>query len=279
MSILFLGNDPRQNYACEYLKYNHNIDSIVYSKETIQDDIFLFLTKAEAIALPSPVSYDGVNISQTRFGVADIMNYISEKSVILGGMINENTKKSLYKKGIKYFDYFDYPSFQIKNALLSAEGALYFAKHHYKKSIYGSNAAILGFGRIGKILALSLKAQGADVCVCARKSEDIAWSNMLGFDSLNLYEPKFKDNFKSKKYDMIFNTVPCNILNEDFVKVLPRDTLIIDIASYPYGIDKSLVEKYNLNYHIESGIPGRYAPQSAGILVGETIMNIIYSEG
>lgn len=277
MSILFLGNDPRQIYACEYLNHNH-IDSTIYSKETIQDDMVLLLEKAEAIALPSPVSYDGININQTKLGIIDIINHINENSIILGGMINENIKKSLSEKGIKYFDYFNYPSFQIKNALLSAEGSIHFAKCHYKKSIYGSNTAIFGFGRIGKILAFSLKAHGADVCICARKSEDIAWSDMLGFKSFNISESQFKEKFKSKKYDIIFNTVPCNIINEDLVKALPSDTMIIDIASYPYGIDKSLAEKYNLDYHIESGIPGRYAPQSAGILVGETIMNIIYSE-
>jgi dipicolinate synthase subunit A len=64
-------------------------------------------------------------------------------------------------------------------------------------------------------------------------------------------------------------------MGESFVKTLIDDTLIIDIASYPFGIDESLVKKYNLKYFRESGIPGRYAPKSAGEIMAKTIIDYI----
>ena len=42
------------------------------------------------------------------------------------------------------------------------------------------------------------------------------------------------------------------------------DTKILDIASRPYGVSKEVVDKYNLDYYLYSGIPGKYDPKRAG---------------
>ena len=62
-------------------------------------------------------------------------------------------------------------------------------------------------------------------------------------------------------------------MDESFAKSINGDTIIIDLASYPYGIDESIVSEYDLKYFRELGIPGRYAPQSAGEIIAKTILN------
>ena len=39
-----------------------------------------------------------------------------------------------------------------------------------------------------------------------------------------------------------------------------------------------LIKKYNLNYYRELGIPGRYAPQSAGEIIGKTIIDYVLTK-
>lgn len=273
MHILLLGNDPRQNYACEYFRYN-DIESDVFAKDMIDDHLRTSIKKASHIVFPMPISVDGINVNGTNIAITNIIDIISPCSCVFGGKTNSNIKKLLDHNKIKYYDLSDFSTFQIKNALLSAEGAIYYASNYYHKSIYGSQISILGFGRIAKTLSFLLKAHGAEVCICARRSEDIAWAEMLGFDTV-LIDDHWGENFTKKRYDIIFNTIPCNIMSEYVVKMISSNSLIIDLASYPYGIDRSLADKYCLDYHIESAIPGRYAPQSAGILLAQTIMNII----
>ena len=64
-------------------------------------------------------------------------------------------------------------------------------------------------------------------------------------------------------------------MDDNFAKLQNKSTIIIDLSSYPFGIDEAIVEKYKLNYHRELGIPGRYAPKSAGEIIGKTILNNI----
>ena len=82
-------------------------------------------------------------------------------------------------------------------------------------------------------------------------------------------------NLINNKYDLIFNTIPFWIMDEHFAKSKNSDTIIIDLASRPFGIDEELVNRYHLKYYRELGIPGRYAPQSAGEIIGQTIINNI----
>ena len=81
-----------------------------------------------------------------------------------------------------------------------------------------------------------------------------------------------------KGYDIVFNTIPDRIINIGFEKNSNEYPIIIDVASSPYGIGEEMAKKYNLNYHIESSIPSRYAPKAAGIVLGNLIIKILEEE-
>lgn len=280
MSILFLGNDRRQSYACKYL-IAKNIPAEHREDSKINDTLSSIIASAEIISLPVPTSKDGIHINGTDIEISDIGKIIREGCTIFGSNIGRELADIFAERRIIYYDYNEITDFQIKNALLSAEGAIHLAKSYYERSIYGSKIAVIGYGRIGKILSFLLRAQSSSVCIFARSANDISWSSVLGFEVVRLDESILTDHFANlkKEYDIIFNTVPHNVISENVIKHISTETLVIDLASSPYGIDLDLCKKYALNYHIESGIPGRYAPASAGALIGETILNIIKTKG
>ena len=176
--------------------------------------------------------------------------------------------------GYEYIDYYEDESFQVQNALLSAEGAIYYAKDKLSDAIHGSNIAVMGFGRIGKILAYLLRAQGAKVSVFARKDTDCTWGRLIGFETFRMEKMGIGAEIINS-FDIIFNTIPYRIFDETIAMNINSNTIILDLASPPFCMDRALAEKYSLRYYREQGIPGRYAPKTAGAYLGNKIINIL----
>ena len=280
MNAIFLGGDQRQKFASEYLNL-HNIYAEYYEDFQLDEEIKSKIKSSTIVALPIPILND--NKFLNKFGTNiinpyEIFELLNENHIVFAGKFTDSLKSYLINNKINYFDYFDMESFQIKNALLSAEGAIHYAKERLNKSIANSEIGILGFGRIGKILVYLLHSQGARITVYARNESDFAWCKLIGLNAvkIKILGNTSKLEFSDKKYDIIFNTIPYKIMDENFAEKHNENTIIIDLASYPFGIDDKVVDKYSLKYYRELGIPGRYAPQSAGEIIGETILNYLY---
>ncbi len=280
MNILFLGGDARQEYACEYL-IGRRINSEVYTNFVLDNDMRKRISGADAIVLPLPCCIDDRYINMTRgserISVADVAANSSDKCLILGGKIPKSVAAELDLLGKRYVDYYGVEEFQIKNALLSAEGAVYYAKQSFNSSLHGAKIGIFGFGRIGKMLAYILRSVGAHISVFARKETDISLIDILGMHGVDIKSEEFLHSVGEQ--DIIFNTVPYNIITEKLIGTLRSDTVLVDLASAPFGISDELLERYPLNYHRELGIPGRYAPRAAGEILAQVVLNIIAWEG
>ena len=273
MKIIFLGGDMRQKYASDYLNGKKFISSyyLDFDLHNVMDEI----SKADVVGFPLPVSIDGMYLNmsfnnENKILLDDICNILKSDTLAVGGKFPKEFRERFRK--IRIVDYMNIESFQIKNALLSAEGGIYYAKQRLDRSIHGSRVAILGSGRIGKILAYLLRSQGAITTVVARRDIDLVWSSIAGHRTQKIDDGRVRN---INRYDLIFNTIPEHILDDKFARSIPGDTLIIDLASSPFGMDELLAKQYNLKYYRESGIPGRYAPKSAGEIMGQTIINNI----
>ena len=77
------------------------------------------------------------------------------------------------------------------------------------------------------------------------------------------------------KYDYIFNTIPILILNEEIIKKINPDAIILDIASNPGGVDKNAASQYGIIVKHVLGIPGKYAPKSSGEEMAKELINIM----
>ena len=162
----------------------------------------------------------------------------------------------------------------IANAISTAEGALQIAMEETDITIHNSKILILGFGRIGKILAKDLSVLGAEVTCEARKEEDIAWIKAYGYELLTLNELN-KNCDVLDKFDIIFNTIPHLILDEEKLKKVNKNALIIDLASKPGGVDFEMCGKLKIKNKWALALPGKVAPVTSAKHIKEEIYKII----
>ena len=277
MRAIFLGGDYRQKYACDFLN-KQNIQSEYFENIIFDEKMKKIIGNANIICLPIPSVKNEIYLNtpcEAPVSIKDIISCSNIDTKFYGAQFTESIRSCFQLSNIQFFDYMNDELFQIQNALLTAEGAIHYAKQRIDKSIYGLDTVIFGFGRIGKILTYLLHSQGARVTVCARKQSDYAWCQLAGINGVKIKNTNniYELNLINNKYDLIINTIPYWIMQEEFVKNIDSKTQIIDLASFPFGVDELLVKKYNLNYYRELGIPGRYSPLSAGEILGNTIIN------
>ena len=164
---------------------------------------------------------------------------------------------------------FLYTSFT--NAVPSAEGAIQLAMEQTEHTIHGSNCLVIGFGRIGKVLARLMSALGAHVTVSARKTEDFCWCDAYGYEKADTRALEGTlDGF-----DIIFNTVPHMVLGDARLAQVKPGALIIDLASNPGGVDFEAAKKRGINCHWALALPGKVAPESAAAILRDTVYQVI----
>ena len=142
------------------------------------------------------------------------------------------------------------------NAELTAEGAVFKAMENLDKALRDTACLVIGYGRIGKALTQKLRALGAQVTVAARRLESRveAGESSIPIEEIQSVLPKT---------DLILNTVPSQLLLENGLLLCKHTAFLLELASKPYGIDMEAAKRLGLRCSLESGLPGRYCPQSA----------------
>lgn len=231
--------------------------------------------KADCIILPLPVTDMkgklNAPMSSFQFEVEDILKEMPQSALICAGMPGEKIKKTAEELGLELVDYFAREELVALNALASAEGAISVLLENSPITIWDSEVLIIGFGRIGSMLATRLRALGAHVTVSARKPGDMAYIRALGcraLDTRSLGE-------EMGGFDTIINTVPARVMGEQRLKLLKKDVLCIDLASRPGGFDFEAAKNLEINLIWALGLPAETAPITAGKIIKETILNIL----
>ena len=82
-----------------------------------------------------------------------------------------------------------------------------------------------------------------------------------------------------RDHPILFNTVPAHILPRDLLMSLRPDTLLIDLASAPFGVSDTHVReataKNGLRYLRAPSLPGSYAPRDAGRIIAECVLEAL----
>lgn len=290
-----LGGDFRQYAAARELSRKGicvyasglSVDKSDQQDIKICEDITEALSDADAVVLPLPASVDGIVLNcpgyrnSERVPLDRIVELMSERSVLFGGRIPQNTVVKAQGKGIKVFDYFLSEKLQIKNAYITAEAAVSIAMNSLDKCVKDANFAITGSGRIARLLADLLCHMGAQVTVCARNADSLVYYELLGCKTLLIREGNGKEKWYGKLeegYDVIFNTVPSWLFDREFLERVNRDLLFIELASAPGGVDVCAARELGSNVLWASSLPGKYAPHSAGVLIARCIMEILHDE-
>src|SRR5690554_1070410 len=158
---------------------------------------------------------------------------LRDNSLFLIGTARPAIKSLLEKMKIKYIEMTKLDELAILNAIPTAEGALQIAIEETDFTIFESRVLIYGLGRVGLTLAWRLKALGAETYVVTRNSSACARGKDLGIKLLSYSK---LDEYLNK-INIIFNTVPAPVIKQRDIKLMQEDVLIIDLASYPGGVD------------------------------------------
>ncbi|HAL63607.1 MAG TPA: dipicolinate synthase subunit DpsA [Clostridiales bacterium] len=272
-SVCVLGGDLRQVTVKKLLEEEgFKVFGIGISEEEfLLDDI----KKAEILILPIPVSGDGITLnapfSKSKINLSEITARIDKNCLVLGAKMPKDMENDLKSKQIAYIDYFEREELIIKNAIPTAEGVIEIALSEMPITLFESRVLVIGYGRVGKVIAEKFKALGSEVCVSARKCADFAWIKEKGMKAIHT---ESLENEVSK-FDLVINTVPAKILDEKVLKNVRNDALILDVASKPGGVDFEVAKKLGKNVIWALSLPGKTAPITSGKIIKETIMNIL----
>lgn len=232
------------------------------------------VTLADFVILPVPVSTDGSTInapfSRMRISIDQVLNAIKPGQQVVGGAITQEVREEAEKRGLKIMDYLKREELAIYNAVPTAEGAIQLAMEELPVTINGSHCLITGYGRLGRILSRLLVALGAHVTVSARKFSDLAWADSHGCRSVELAHLAEAGDF-----DVIFNTIPHPVFSRTILSDLDKNTLLIDLASRPGGVDFNAAAELQIKTIWALSLPGRVAPKTAGLIIKNTILNML----
>ena len=230
----------------EELKGHENIIFTEKLSKAILEDV-------EVVIGPIPFSSNGINInapfSNTEISIRELVHYLNAKILIAGSIMPEVYSMAT-DEYIEIIDIMKREELAVLNTISTAEGAIEIAISNTNKIIHGSKVLILGFGRIGKVLARKMAGLSAKVTCAARKDEDLAWIRAYGHNETNINT--LGENLGD--FDIIINTVPHLILNKERLQYVKEDCLLIDLASNPGGIDKKVAKEILENLAANMGV-------------------------
>ena len=230
------------------------------------------VSHSKVVVGPIPLSSDRKNLSapfsRNNIDLDEFVEAIKGKYLISGNIM---IKDKLDSNNIQCTDLLKREEFSVLNAIATAEGTIQIAMEETQKTVHGTKTLVMGFGRVGKVLAKMLHGIGAEVSCEARKDEDIAWIKAYGYEPIRLEE--LNDNLG--KYDIIINTIPFQILDKERLELLKKDVVIIDLASNTGGVDRKIAREKGLKVIWALSLPGKVAPLTSAEFIKETLYHIL----
>ncbi len=229
---------------------------------------------ARYVILPLPaLTGDRINgpLAKREITLREFTDALAPGKVVLAGKAGDALREGARLRGAEVLDYFEREELTVKNAGATAEGAVEILMRELPVTLMGSHILVVGFGRIGKLLALKLRALGADVTCSARKSSDRAWIEALGLRPADT--GRLTDILPG--LDAVVNTVPAKVLGERELAVIPDTCLCLDLASKPGGVDFEAAKAMGTHVIWALSLPGQVAPVTAGEAIRDAIYNII----
>ena len=256
-------------YGLEKAEELKEIKNIIFCEKLIEA-----VKMVQVVIGPIPFSSDGINInmpfSDGKLSIREFMHNLNAK-ILIAGTIAPDVYELANDEYIEIVDIMKREELAVLNTIATAEGAIEIAIANTNKILHGSNVLVLGYGRIGKVLARKLAGLSTKVTCAARKEEDLAWIKAYGHKGININQ--IDKNLS--EFDVIINTVPQMILTAEKLGYVKQECLLIDLASNPGGIDKKVAKEKGLQLIWALALPGKVAPTTTAEFIKDTIYNIL----
>lgn len=269
MKIAIVGGDERMLKVARLFRES-GINSAICALGDSDSDFKEIISRCAVVVLPLPCQKGGklyAPMSNEEINIEDVFSAGNNETLFIGGFIPQTQSQTA--------DYSLREDFLIKNAILTAEGAIEIALRENDFALFGTNVTIIGYGRIGSRLSSLLTSFGANVTVVARRNEsrtlaNIANCNAVGFNQI-------ESALKTAK--IIFNTVPYAFLGKKELDFIGEKVNFIELASAPGGIKEDAKIGCKAKIIQASGLPGKTAPETAGEIIFETVRAIMQERG
>lgn len=268
--IAVIGGDKRQVCAIRELRdMGYTVEAVGFDSEDEGEEKTLdeALSSASALLLPIPVLRDGkLNMAFTKkkIGIDEILSRSENIPLICGGMFPDGYEN---ESGGRIFDLCRDESFNIRNAVPTAEGALAVMMENTDFTVNGSRTAVVGYGRIGKALCRILRSLGSEVTAVSRSEKDLAASELAGCRAVDY------GGFLGCVTDqqVIFNTVPFRVITAEYLTKMKKGTPIVELASKPGGVDCYEAACLGIRVISAQSLPGKTAPETAGKIIAHRL--------
>lgn len=263
-TITLVGGDARSTWAARYLRQQGR--TVICCGVPGEGEQSL-PRKISTLILPFPAFQGELIRGVSAIPVRELLPSLQEGSRVFGGLLGAWAEE-FGARGAHCCELYGAEPLTTANAALTAEGAISLAMANLPIALEGAECLVIGFGRIGKLLARKLSALGAKVTVSARSAADRAMAETWGCSSqeTGIYRRGLG------QYDLILNTVPREILNDAQLRQLSPECLLVELASAPGGFSTECCRSLGLNALAAPGLPGKYAPKTAGILYARSIL-------
>lgn len=283
MTILLVGGDLRQIYLANrfcaqatVLAYGMDRGSTLSGAVQVLDTLeghTELLQQVDLLLLPMPMMENETDLNapfaDQKIPLQFVLEKLPKEVCIFGGQIKKPVVDRWEQEGRRFTDLLAREELAVMNAVPTAEGTLQIMMEELPTTLFGLSVLIVGAGRISKVLRRQLVALGSKVTIAARKPQDLAWAEIDGCKAIRagtLGEAPME-------YDCIINTAPAMVLDEAVLRRVNKETLLLDLASKPGGIDFTLAGQLGLHTIWALSLPGKTAPYRAGEIIYQTICN------
>lgn len=267
---LFLGGDRRIIYAAELISRSSAVSAVGLGGEFPPPE-----GRYSRIVLPLPFTRDGENInaplSEEPLPLSAIADYAESGGTVFSGGTSAELERLCSENDLRLVNYFAEEELTLKNALLTAEGAVSLLISESDASLFNSSAVITGYGRIACYLARLLREFRCRVTIAARNPVQRERAILDGFCAL----PASLAGLAAESADLIINTVPAELFTADCFGRMRKTALYMELASKPAQPEKSLAEAAGVKYVPAAGLPGKFSPRTAGEAIAQAIITAV----
>lgn len=261
-SISVIGGDKRNEILANLLEkdgeqvYNYGLISNKFNLEEC-------IEKSDIIISSIPFSFDMeyiyMPLSNQKVRIDSFVELTKCKKIVAGKIASQVVKK-LELNNNQVIDIMENEELAIMNSIPTAEGVVKILIDNTDITIHNSKIAILGFGRIGKTISKVLYGMGAKIFSFDINKKEVANINLCGYNVIeNIYS--------LNDMDIIVNTIPKEVINEEVLKSINKNTIILDVSSKPGGVDFKYAKENNYKVIHALGLPGKIAPYTSAIYI------------
>lgn len=266
-NIAIFVTDQRQKNLAGYLPGTkvlldwHNVQDQTRAEDFVKNSRYLIF--------PTPVSRLNRHPKIEDILKHELITGTNNDKIVIGGAFTDKWTQYLQMHEIAYFDLMKEEKVAQKNAYITAEATVAEILKYSDYSICGQKIIVCGYGRCGKCVADLLAAMGAKVTVLARSAKARRAARCDGHEAVDFsYGPE-----EVYGAHTIVNTVPAQVIREPMIQEMHRDTVIIDIASRPGGVDLVAAERREIKVVAALGLPGLYITKSSAKVFADAIID------